>query len=128
MAYLKKTNLFKTIVFSRTAALIIIFTIVFMCYALISIGRKSIEASRARHLAESQASELSQKRQVLSTKLEALNTPSGKEAVLREQFPVVKEGERMVVISDEKSDPTGLSETDDSSKGGFWQFLKNLFN
>lgn len=130
MAYLKKTNLFKRILFSRPMALAIIFAIVFMGYGLFSLAGKSIDTSKARKLAETQAAALANTEATLSAKLTALDTPSGKEAVLREQFPVVKNGEHMVVISNEEpttaTDPA--SGEAENTKDGFWNFVKNLFN
>ena len=140
MAYLKRTNLFQKILFSRGMALAIIFAVIFVGYGLISIIGKSIDASHARKIAESQAAALTQKQDALSKKLATLDTDSGKETVLKEQFPVVKQGEHVVVISDaddqaaapdSAESPTGSSGAaatpNSSQKSGFWNFLKNLF-
>ena len=110
-------------------ALVIIIVIIFMGYGLVSLARKSIDTAKARRIAESQAGALTEKQKVLSDKLSILSTPDGKEAVLREQFPVVKPGEHMVVITDDtkNADTQTTSEPAPASSGGFWSFLKNLF-
>ena len=129
MAYSKSTNIFKNVLFSRGMALAIIFLIVFVGYGLVSIAQKSIEASHARKSAEAQASSLKQKNDDMAQKLAEINTPDGREAALREQFPVVKPGEHVVVITD----PDSQAATDvpiapdTTSSGGFWNFLKNIF-
>ena len=129
MSYIKKTNLFKSIVFSRGMALVIIFVIVFMGYGLVSLMGKSIETSKARKLAETQAAALSDKEKTLSTELSALDTPDGQEAALREQFPVVKPGEHVVVITDDsKGDSIQAAPgAAPAEEDGFWNFLRNLF-
>lgn len=84
-----------------------------------------MEAGRARALAESEAQTISKKNDDLSQKLELLKTPEGKEAALRERFPVVKKGENVVVIVNEQKDIDN-SEMD-TTQTGFWYWLKNLF-
>ena len=110
-------------------ALAVIFLIVFMGFSLASIIRKSVDASNARKLAESQAAALAIKQDDLSKKIAELNTEDGQEAALREQFPVVKPGEHVVVITDPNTDATSdvPVEQDTTQQGGFWNFLKGLF-
>jgi hypothetical protein len=128
MAYFKRTNIFQSIVFSRGMALVLIFLIVFMGFGLFSIVGKSMDAAKARRVSEAQATALKQKEEDLSMKLAALNTIEGQEAALREQFPVVKPGERVVVITDENAPITAsaFAATEAPSKG-FWNFLKGIF-
>lgn len=129
MAYSKRTNLFQSILFSRGMALAILFAIVFVGFGLVSIAGKSIAASRERKQAEAQAAALSEKNKEMARKLADINTPEGKEAALREQFPVVKPGEHLVVITDPSEQKTSDTpvEKDSVPSGGFWNFLKGLF-
>ena len=131
MAYFKKPNLFQRILFSRGMVLALIFATIFVGYGLVSIVSKSIDASKARTMTEKQAESLRNKEENLSKKLTLLNTPDGKEAILREQFPVVRPGERVVVITDEAKTEENLQASIAEApvaKRGFWNFLKNLFN
>ena len=124
MAYFKRTNIFQSIVFSRVMALAVLLVIVFIGFALVSIVGKSIDASNARKLAESQALELKQKQLDLDKKLSDLNTTSGQEALLREQYPVVKPGEHVVVITDTDAGNALETETPElAPRKGFWAFL-----
>ncbi len=128
-SYLKKQNLFKEILFSRTTALVVLFAVFFTGYGLVSLIGKSINEAKARKVAEAQASELSKKQTELSEKLSVLNTADGQESALREQFPVVKEGEHVVVITgseDTTSNPDG-SGANQSKQSGFWNFVKSVF-
>ena len=130
MSYLKKNpNLFKRIIFSRGMALAIILAVVFVGYGLVSLLEKSIDASKGRKIAESQAADLSRQQQDLSKKLADLNTADGQEAALREQFPVVKEGEHVVVITGGDSQDISIAATlsTEPAQKSFWDFLKNLF-
>ena len=121
--------MFQNIVFSRGMALLVFLTILFVGYGLVSIIGKSIDASNARKVAENQANSLKAKQVELSSKIDMLKTPEGQEKSLREQFPVVKEGEHVVVITDgaqnKKPDIGALPASNKSH--GFWNFLRNLF-
>lgn len=129
MAYFKRTTIFKSIFFSRGMALFVIFLIVFMGFAIVSIAGKSIEAAKSRKIADAQATQLKDKEGDLSTKLTLLKTPDGQEAALREQYPVVRPGEHVVVITNENQ-PSAAPATEGAAPApqkGFWNFFKNLF-
>ncbi len=108
-------------------ALVVIFLIVFMGFALFSIMGKSINAARDRRAAEAEAVQLKLKEDDLSKKLSALKTADGQEAALREQYPVVKPGEHVVVITDDTAVTAAPAVAGAASEKGFWNFLKNLF-
>lgn len=131
MAYFKRTNIFKSFLFSRGSALAIIFVIIFVGYGLASVVGKSMDAAKERKFAEAQAANLKQKHDSLEKKLTLLHTPNGQEAALREQFPVVKPGEHVVVIADATPasvlGSTMQTEEGVSGQKNFWNFFKNLF-
>lgn len=119
-------------------AIAILVAIVLVGYGLVSLISKSFEASRSRKLAENRAEVLQKKKDDLSKKIETLNSTEGQEAVLREQFPVVKEGEHVVVITDQGAQAdrntkvgavaqSATAPTEEETQGSFWNFLKNLF-
>ena len=109
---------------------LIFFLIFLVGCGLATVIRKSIEASDERKIAEEQATALLAKQTNLTDKIAALNTPEGQEAALREQFPVVKDGEHVVVITDpdEAADAAGAMPATSISQTGFWNFLKNIFH
>jgi uncharacterized protein YoxC len=110
-------------------AIIVIMLVVLVGYRVVSVAQKSMEASKTRKIVESQAQSLTEKQIELSNKIDALNTIEGQETALREQFPVVKEGEHVVVITDVEPTDMEINEAiENSNKKGFWDFLKNIFN
>ena len=127
MSYNKRTNLFTQILFSRGMALVVIFLIVFVGFGVFSIAGKSIDASKARKLAEAQAAAITAKESDLTAKLNTLDTTAGEEAALREQYPVVSQGERVVIINDGSDDDATAPSGTDSNSGGFWNYLKTFF-
>jgi len=67
---------------------------------------------------------LKERESKLSTDLEALGNPRGMEAELRERFPVVKEGEEVIVLVDQKG---STSDTGTASQKGFWGTVRSWF-
>ncbi len=106
-------------------SIFLLIVIIYLGYGLFSIFEKSIEAKKARVQAEREAQAIVSKGTDLSKKLETLKTPEGKESALREQFPVVKAGEHVVVIVDDSKEKMVTSQPVSSS--GFWSFIKGLF-
>lgn len=130
MAYNKRTNIFTQILFSRGTAVFLIFLVVFVGFSVFSIIGKSMNAARDRRMTEAQAATLVQKQKDLTRRLEALKTADGQEMALREQFPVVSPGERVVIINDAKNTASDSQEAYKNSQtgDGFWEFLKRLFS
>lgn len=117
--------MFHTILFSRGMALFILFLIVFVGFGVASIARTSIDASKDRKRSEEQVAALQAKEADMAQKLAALDTPRGKEAALRDQFPVVAAGEHVVVISE----PTPVSaENSTTAKKTGKGFFGRLFS
>jgi hypothetical protein len=132
MAYFKRANNWQSVFFSRGMALAMIVLVAFVGYGVFSIATKSVNAAKARRLAEADATALAQKQIDLEKKTSALDTDAGKEEVLRDQYPVVKPGEHVVVITDaDQGTVLAASAAHSIDQGnikpGFWSFLKNLF-
>ncbi len=129
MAYFERDTAWKSIFYSRGMALAVLVLCALVGYGAARIAGKSIGAAKERRLAEHEAAELSAKQADLEKKLAALGTPEGREAVLREQFPVVREGEGVVMITEGGGSGTAAVGTAVPSEenGGVWSFFKNLF-
>lgn len=125
--YSKKQSLFQQIFFSRGMVVALFFLILFVGYSVFSIVGKSINAAKERRVAEMEESRLKTKENELSAKLSTLKTVTGQEEALREQFPVVKPGERVVVITDQPVSVNVDNSDDGEERSGFWHFLRNLF-
>lgn len=127
MSYQHKNNIFRSLFYSRGMVVFILFAIVFVSLGLFTLIGKSMDASKARKISEKEASVLKVKENDLTSKITSLQTPEGEEAALREKYPVVKEGEHVVVITDNSDSNDLVSNSAKPDQGGFWNFLKNLF-
>ena len=72
-----------------------------------------------RKIAENKLAELQKKREIFTADVAKLNTESGIEDSIREKFPVVKEGEGLMVVVDEKN--TSIDKS--TEKKSFWSYL-----
>ncbi len=107
-------------------ALIILFClIVLFGYKIIDLAKKDIETRQQKNLALDQKDIQEKKEASLLEEIAKLNTDEGKEEVLREKYPVVKQGEKMVTIVDEGSN--NYSATDKKASHGFWNWIKGIF-
>ncbi len=124
-----KNNIFASIFFSRGMVVFLFVLIIFISLGLVSIIGKSIDASKNRKMAETESRRLFEKHGELTDKINSLETLEGQERALREQYFVVKEGEKVVVISDERENSTieKIEPVEDNKEYSFWNFVKNLF-
>ncbi len=90
--------------------------------------QKSITVSRERKSAETESVDLQKKQSELTKKIDLLKTEAGQNDALKEQYPFVSAGEKVIVITDDGSATTSdKSAPVEPAKKSFWNFIKNLF-
>lgn len=99
--------------------LVIVFTL-----NVISLMGKLKETEKNKKIQEVEINNLQKRKEKLSDDIEKINTEKGKEEMIRENFGLVKEGEGMIIIVEDKNETSDLPE----SKKGILYFLKSLFN
>ncbi len=113
---------FRAILESRPVlALLLIMTLVF-AWSVMGIVSKAVEASKNKKIAEDKIAELQKNQEKLSADIQNLQTDKGKEAAVREKFGLVKDGEGIIVVVQDKNQP----ETTAPKQNGFFSFFKNL--
>jgi len=93
--------------------------LLFFAWGIISLLGRMQTTRENRQIAEKKLIELQQKKETFTADVEKLNTQSGIEESIREKFPVVKEGEGLIIVVDEKPS----TEVPEEDKGGFFSFL-----
>lgn len=89
-------------------------------WGIIGLLRRMQTTRENRIIAENKLHELEKKKETFTADVAKLNTQDGIEESIREKFPVVKDGEGLIVVVDEKIPPP----PEDTSSGGFFSFLK----
>ena len=96
----------------------------FFAWGVVSFFNKMEITSENAKIAQDKMTELQQQKEKLSTDISNLKTQSGVEASIREKFGLAKDGEGEIVVVDDQTPAT----TSQSTSGGFWNFIKNLFH
>ncbi len=125
MTQFKKQDNPTPLLYSKGMFIILCIGILLLSYSLFGMIKKVITTGKASQVVVARADALIEKKQTLEAEVASLDTDEGVEDILREKFPVVKEGERMVVIADEadlKSKEIGAK-----THGAFVQFFIDLF-
>jgi len=93
-------------------------------FSMVGFMSKMEETIKNRKIAEDKVAELEKSKETFNSEITKLKTDKGKEEIIRENYPVAKNGENMIVIIDDKNQAGTEKE---SESGGFFSFLKNLF-
>jgi len=124
MRNFQEKNKFKN--FMRSKPVLILLTIILIAFVwnIVNLSVKLQETYKNKNIEQEKISDLENRKAKLSTDIDKLNTDKGKEEVIRENFGMVKEGEGVVVIVDDKNQTIPDSKNENK---GFFYFLKNLF-
>jgi cell division protein FtsB len=98
--------------------------VIFFAYSMFDLVGKMMETSRNKEIAERQLAELQKSKEKLNTDIAKLNTEQGVDEIIREKFGLVKDGEGMIVIVEDKT--PGVLEAE-SKSDGFFSFFTNWF-
>ena len=79
------------------------------------------ETVKNRKNIEDRVALLKQQKENVSSEINSLNTDEGKEKFFRENLGLVKEGESVTVVVEEKKSP----EVSKPASSGFWSFFTN---
>lgn len=124
MIELKKKSNYR---FWHSPIMLIFIFCVFMLflYNIIGLIEKERETSHKKELILEEIEELRQREISLNKDILRLQTEDGKEEIIREKYQVAREGEKMVIIVDEKDD-VSLTEKEDIDHS-FWGWIKRIF-
>jgi cell division protein FtsB len=107
-----------------TLVFLFCFLIIF-AYNLIGLVEKERDTSEKKSLILDQIDSLKKRESMLNDDISKLNTDAGIEDVIREKYQVVKPGEKIVVIVDDKKDDISTQQT--KSDHSFWNWVKRVF-
>ncbi|MEJ0002072.1 MAG: septum formation initiator family protein [bacterium] len=124
MRNFKKKTGFARIMQSKPVLIFLGIVVLVFAANLVSFLGKLKETARNKEIAQEKIAELEKQKDQLSVEISKLKTDEGVEESIREKFGLVKDGEGMIVVVDDKAVPAE-SQTADTSK--FWTFVKNWF-
>ena len=124
MRNFQQKNVWRNIMQSKPVLIFLGLLILIIAWSVLGFWNKMGENNKSKKIAEDKVAELKQQKEKLNSDINSLKTAEGKEAVFRENFGLVKEGEDMIVIVEDKNKPQVPLE---ANTWGFFSFLKNWF-
>ena len=109
---------------SKPILIILALILLIIIWNTFSLMGKMRETNRKKEVEEAKIADLESRKEKLLNDIERLNTIQGKEEIIRENFGVVKEGEQVIVIVEDKNEKEIIKE--EESK--FRSFFRNLFD
>ena len=114
-----------TMIWRRIFIIILSFFTILLIVNIVRLTDKFLITAQKKQIAREKYSMISSQEIDLQAKVSELNTDEGIEKSIRDRFPVVKEGEQVILIID-NDDIDKNNENKD--KPSFRQFLKSLFS
>ncbi len=108
---------------SKPVLILLGILVLFFAWNILGFWNKMRETAQNKKIAEENLVSLQKQKDQLSSEINSLNTEEGKEAFIRENYGLVKQGEGEIVIVDNQNPPAAPP----SSFSGFWNFLKHIF-
>jgi len=110
---------------SPIALIILFFFVIFFGYKIVYLLNKQRETSSIKEDYLNKIDTLNLKQNSLISDTNRLETEEGKEEIIRSKYPFVKDGEKMVIIIDEKDE--NILPEKDINNHGFWNWINRIF-
>jgi len=106
---------------------ILLCVVVVFAFNMVGLIEKEKETAQKKALILDEIDTLNKRETMLRSDINKLNTDDGIEDAIRDKYQVVKPGEKMVVIVDDKK-PIEVQDNDPKNDHTFWGWVKNMFN
>ncbi len=107
---------------SPLALLLLFFVIVLFGYNVVGLIEKNRETNKRKNILTEEKKYLEERKTLLNSQIEKLETEEGKEFIIRSKYPLAKPGERVLTIIEEENSVISEDATEES---GFW---RDIFN
>lgn len=122
MKNLKEQNKISKILISWPFIIILFVIVVIFIINLFSFSRKMQESIKNKEIVEQRIIEINKNKEKLQNNIKKLQSENGIEENIRENFGLIKEGEGVVVIVDNKNEVVPKEEST------FWTKIRDLFH
>lgn len=111
----------KKVIYSKITLVILAILLLVVVRGVWGVYNDAKITEENEFIAQQELQELEERKQRIGAEIEELNSASGVEKEIRNKFSVVKEGEEMIMILDEKNPNHGS----DLEKDSFWSKIVN---
>jgi len=109
---------------SKPVLVLLALVVILFAWKVIGLSGKLEETYKDKKIEEQKISDLENQKTKLTNNINKLDTDEGKEEVIRNNYGLVKPGENVIVIVDDKNN--SLTPAQPEQKG-FFTWFKNLF-
>lgn len=121
MDFHKKKKI-KKIIYSNTFLVALFLVVLLLLNATWNVYQDARFTENNLEKSEKELQKLSQRSEQLRHETEVLSTPEGIERQIREDLPLAKEGERVIILVE---DDDVVEEENEEEESGFWQRIVN---
>lgn len=115
----QQRHMIRTLVYSRVTMVILFLLIVLLARSVVELNNKRITTARLQAESAADRKELEEKVRKAEVKSTSIKTERGMEAYIRSTYPVVQEGEGVIVVYDTSVSPVTPVREDMT----FWESL-----
>jgi hypothetical protein len=119
----QQKHIIHTLLYSRVTIVVLFLVCVLLLRSIVELNNKRIAVEKLRKESEVARMDMEAKVQKAQEKNDAIATSRGFESYVRTTYPVVKEGEGVIVIYDEEKSPVASVKADMT----IWERLQILF-
>lgn len=105
-------HMIRTLVYSRVTIVVLFLLIILLLRSIMELNNKRLESSQLRNDTNTERQKLIDKVGVAQQQSDEIGTPRGFESYVRTTYPVVKEGEGVIVVYDGEKSPVSQVRTD----------------
>ncbi len=118
----KEKKFLNKIIYSKITLVVLFLLLILVARGVWRVFSEVRMTDENKKIAQQELNELENRKERIEKELEEFNSDSGVEKEIRNKFSVVKEGEQMVMILDDKSNYKS-----DLKKDTFWSKILNWF-
>lgn len=120
----QQKHMIRTLVYSRVTLVVLFLLIVLLLRSIMELNSKRIDVAKLRNDSLEEREELQKKVDKAQKETDFISTQRGLEAYIRTTYPVVKNGEGVIVIYDDDKVPVSTVR----NKMTFWEHVTIWWN
>lgn len=124
MKKFKEENKWRRILQSKPFLILLVLIVLGLIWSVFGLFTRMQETAKNRKIEEEKILDLNQRKEKLILDIANLKTEKGVEENIREKFGLVKEGEEMIVVVEDKAQ----SDSKEKTSNKFFIFLRNIFS
>lgn len=124
----QQKHMVRTILYSRVTIVVLFLLVILLLRSIMELNDKRLEVSKLRDDSKTERQNITEKVEKAKKESEEIATPRGFESYVRTTYPVVKDGEGVIVVYDGDKSPVSQVRSDMNVWERFLVFWNSFFN